>query len=83
MLFQLCLFEIAFEFLPGGVDKQFSSSSLIIVKIVFDVVIFVVSYVSHNVTDLTISLGTDDEEGNFASFAILDNGDIDLSETLR
>ena len=30
-----------------------------------------------------VSLGTDDEERYFESFAILDDGDVDLSETLR
>ena len=32
---------------------------------------------------MTVSLGTDDEERNFESFAVPDDADIDLSETLR
>ena len=32
---------------------------------------------------MTVSLGTDDEQQDLESFAVLDNGHIDLSETLK
>jgi hypothetical protein len=40
-------------------------------------------YLMHNIFDMNVSLGTDDEERDFESFAVLDDGDIDLSETLH
>ena len=32
---------------------------------------------------MNVGLGTDDEERNFETFAVLDDGYIDLSETLQ
>ena len=83
MLVQLRLFEIVFQILFGGVDQQLSSSSLKIVKIIIRVVvILIVTYIIHDIFNVHVSLGTDDEKRNFESFAVLDDGNVDLSKTL-
>lgn len=79
---QLGFLKILFKISPGGVDEYLSS-----LVIGFFISVLLIRFrvrlnVLLDIPDVHISLGTYDIQRDSVSFAVLDNGHVDLSESL-